>query len=133
MHENIIAYNQRLIKTGSEYTGRLENPSIFLRTLGDVSAACGASTDDFMDLYIQVVNNLISDIKYQCIGDPTTNVAIEILCTLLKGKTLDEAALIKEDAFSRILGCEDEGMQEKAKFLLELLNEEILRYKTQAE
>ncbi|MCG9967647.1 iron-sulfur cluster assembly scaffold protein [Pelotomaculum terephthalicicum JT] len=133
MHENIIAYYQGLLKTGSEYTGKLENPSIFLRALGEVSAACGASTDDFMNLYIQVVNNLISDIKYQCIGDPATKVAIEILCTLVKGKTLDEASLIKEDAFSQFLGCEDELMREKAKFLLELLNGEILHYKAQTE
>ncbi|OPX87334.1 MAG: hypothetical protein A4E53_02516 [Pelotomaculum sp. PtaB.Bin104] len=82
---------------------------------------------------IQVDNNFISDIKYQCIGDPASNVAIEIFCTLVKGKTLDEVALIKEDAFSQFLGCEDELMREKAKSLLELLNVEIHRYKTQKE
>lgn len=132
MHEAIIAYYQGLLKTGFEHTGKLENASIFLKTFGEVSPVCG-NADDFLNLYIQVVNNRISDIKYQCISDPTTNVAIEVLCTLLKGKTLDEAALIKEDAFSLFLGCEDEGMRKKAKFLLELLNKEILRYKTQTE
>lgn len=133
MHEAIITYHQKLLKTGSEYTGKLENVSIFLQALGEVSAACGASTDDFLNVYFQVVNNLISDIKYQGICDPATKVAIEVFCTLVKGKTLDEAALIKEDAFSQFLGCEDEVMQEKAKLLLELLNTEILRYKKQTE
>ncbi|MDD3653099.1 MAG: hypothetical protein PHO01_02755 [Desulfotomaculaceae bacterium] len=81
-----------------------------------------------MNIYFQVVNNRISDVKYQCISDPTTNVAIEVLCTLLKGKTLDEVALINEDAFLQFLGCEDEVMRKKATFLLELLNKEILCY-----
>jgi len=63
----------------------------------------------------------------QFISNPTTNVAIEVFCTLVKGKTLDEAALIKEDAFSQFLGCEDELMREKAKYLMEFLNEGILR------
>ena len=44
---------------------------------------------------------------------------------------MDEAALIKDEAFPQFLGCEDEMLQEKAKFLLELLNEGIIRYKTQ--
>jgi hypothetical protein len=43
----------------------------------------------------------------------------------MKGKTLDEAALIKDEAFPQFLGCEDEMLQEKAKLLLELLNEGI--------
>ncbi|MCG9968760.1 iron-sulfur cluster assembly scaffold protein [Pelotomaculum terephthalicicum JT] len=132
MHEAVMTYYHRLLKTGFEYIGKLENASISLKTFGEVSPVCG-NTDDFLYLYIQVVDNLISDIKYECISDPTTNVAIEILCTLVKGKTLDEAALIKEDAFSQFLGCEDELMREKAKFLLELFNGEILRYKTQTE
>ncbi|MDD3654834.1 MAG: iron-sulfur cluster assembly scaffold protein [Desulfotomaculaceae bacterium] len=132
MHEAIRAYYQRLLKSGFEHTGKIENAAIYLETFGEVSPVCG-NTDDFLNIYIQVDNNLISDVKYQCISDPTTNVAIEVLCTLVKGKTLDEAAMIKEDAFSQFLGCEDELMQEKAKSLLELLNAEIHRYKTQKE
>jgi len=45
------------------------------------------STGDFMQLYINVINNRIDDIKYMCQCDPTANVAVEILCALLKGKT----------------------------------------------
>ena len=130
MHEAIITYYQRLLKTGFEHIGKIEDASIFLKTFGEISPVCG-NTDDFLYIYIQVIDNLISDIKYQCITDPITNVAIEILCTLVKGKTLDEAALIKNNAFSQFLGCEDELMEEKARFLLDLLKEEIIRYKTQ--
>ena len=42
---------------------------------------------------------------------------------------MDEAALIKDEAFPQFLGCEDEMLQEKAKLLLELLNEGIICYK----
>ncbi|NLX90979.1 MAG: iron-sulfur cluster assembly scaffold protein [Firmicutes bacterium] len=130
MHQAITAYYQKLLKTGFEHTGKIENASIFLETFGEVSPVCG-NTDDFLYLYIQVEGNLITDIKYQCICDPATNVSIEILCTLVKGKTLDEAAFIKEEAFSQFLGCEDEMLQEKARLLLELLKGEIFRHKTQ--
>ena len=138
MHEAIRAYYQKLSTTGFEHTGKIENASIFLETFAEVSPVCG-NTDDFLYLYIQVVDNLITDIKYQSISDPITNVSIEVLCTLVKGKTLDEAALIRAlregwiagAAFSQFLGCEDEILQEKAKFLLELLKGGIFRYKTQ--
>lgn len=130
MHEATRAYYQKLIKTGFEHIGKIDNADIFLETFGEISPVCG-NPDDFLYLYIQVDDNLITDIKYQCITDPITNVSLEILCTLMKGKTLDEAALIKDEAFHQFLGCEDEMLQEKAKLLLELLNEGIIRYKTQ--
>lgn len=129
MHEAIMAYYRKLIKTGFEHVGKIENASIFLRTFGEVSPVCG-NTDDFLYLYIQVDNNRISDIKYQSICDPPSNVAIEVFCTLVKGKTLDEVSLIKADAFAQFLGCKDELMHEKAEFLLEFVNEGIQRYKT---
>lgn len=130
MHEAIMAYYRRLSKTGFEYAGKLENASIFLKTFGEVSPVCG-NTDDFLYLYIHVADGILTDIRYQCICDPASNVAIEVFCTLVKGKTLDQAALVKEDAFSQFLGCDDRGMREKARFLQELLNEGILRYKPQ--
>ena len=128
MHKVISTYYQKLIKTGFEHLGKIENAAIFLENFGEIGYNCGAN-DDFMYVYIQVDNNLITDIKYQCICDPVTNVSLEILCTLVKGKTLDEAALIKGEAFYQFLGCEDEMLQEKVKSLLELFNDGIIRYK----
>ncbi len=128
MNEALIAYYRRLMEKGFEYAGMIENPSITLETFGEVSAVCG-NPDDYMMLYIRVLDNVIDDVRYACISDPTTNVALEVLCALVKGKTLDEAAGVKEDAFSRFLGTEDEGLQKRARDLLELLKTEILRYK----
>lgn len=128
MDEAVLSYYRGLLKTGFLHAGFLEDASIFLRNFGEVSPVCG-NTDDFMYLYLDVDDhNVISEVRYQCICDPASNVAIEIFCTLMKGKTLNEAAVLKEDAFSLFLECEDEGLREKARFLLELLREGILRY-----
>ena len=85
-----------------------------------------------MQLYINVVNNRIENIKYMCVCDPTANVAVEILCTLVKGKTLDEAAGLAEQAFYQFLGSGGEELKKKARGLLELLKLGIVRYQTNA-
>ena len=128
MDEAVIKYYRKLLRTRFEYSGTLENPSIFLDSVGEKVLICG-STGDFMQLYINVINNRIDDIKYMCQCDPTANVAVEILCALLKGKTLDDAATLKEEAFSQFLGSNGEDFGKKARGLLELLNKGIIRYK----
>ncbi len=129
MDEAVMAYYRKLTGMGFENVGSLEDASIFLENFADFSLSCHGNADDFMRIYIHVVDNVVSEIKYQCICDPTTNVAVEILCTLIKRKTLEEAATLKENAFSQFLGSEDTTLQERAKDLLELLNSGILRYK----
>ena len=59
---------------------------------------CG-STGDFIQVYINVVKNRIDNIKYAYVCDPTVNVATEILCTSVKGKTFDESTALTEQAF----------------------------------
>jgi NifU-like protein involved in Fe-S cluster formation len=66
-----------------------------------------------------------------CVCDPTANVAVEILCALMKGKTLEEAVNLKEEAFYRFLGSSGEELQKKVKGLLELLKRGIQRYQIQ--
>jgi NifU-like protein involved in Fe-S cluster formation len=127
MDEAVIKYYRKLLRTRFEYSGTLENPSIFLDSVGEKVLICG-STGDFMQLYVNVTNNRIDDIKYMCQCDPTANVAVEILCALLKGKTLEETAGLKEDAFFKFLGSNGEELAKKAKGLLELLNKGIARY-----
>ena len=129
MDEAVIKFYRKLLRTGFEHSGSLENASIFLDSVGEKVLICG-STGDFMQLYINVVNNTIDNIKYMCVCDPTANVAIEILCTLVKGKTLDEAAGLTEQAFFQFLGSDGEELQKKAKGLLELLKRGITRYQT---
>ncbi|SEM63308.1 NifU-like N terminal domain-containing protein [Syntrophus gentianae] len=131
MDEVVMAYYRKLVETGFEHAGSLEDASIFLENFAEISPACGGNTNDFMHIYINVVNEIISDIKYRSICDQTTNVAIEVLCTLVKGKTLGEVAGVTEQTFSRFLGSEDKRLQETAKDLLEFLNKGIADYRAQ--
>lgn len=128
MEDAVLAYYRGLFRKGFTNAGSIENASMYLETYGENSPVCG-STDDFMDLYVRVVNNAIEDIRYQCICCPTTNVAVEILCDLVKGKSLDEAAVITADAFPQFLDYEDKLLRKKAQALLEFLNNGIVDYK----
>ncbi len=130
MDEAVIKYYRKLLKTRFEYAGSFENPSIYLDSIFSKVRICN-HTADFMRLYVNVVNDTIDDIKYMCVCDPTANVAVEILCGLVKGKTLDEVGGITEKAFFQFLGTEEEEFAKKAKGLLELLSSGITRYKAQ--
>jgi NifU-like protein involved in Fe-S cluster formation len=130
MDEAVIKYYRRLLRTGFEHAGSFENVSIFLDSVSEKIVHCG-NIGNYMQLYINVVSNIIDDIKYICSCDPAANVTVEILCTLVKGKTLEEAAAVTEQAIFRFLGSENEELQKRAEGLLELLNKGISRYKTQ--
>ena len=63
--------------------------------------------------------------------DPTANVAVEIMCGLVKGKTIEEVKAITEDLFIQAIGGESEDLRKRAKGLLELLNIGIKRYQVE--
>jgi len=128
VEEAVIKYYRWLLKTDFENAGSLENPSIFVEAVGERMIHCG-NTGNYMQLYLDVADHKIADIKYRCSCVPTANVAVEILCTLVKGKTLDEAASLSEGAFYQFLGCAGEELKMKVRGLLELLNEGIAGYK----
>lgn len=91
---------------------------------------CG-NTGNYMQLYLNVADGRVDDIKYLCSCEPTANVAVEVLCTLAKGKTLDEAAALSEQVFYQFIGCEGDELKIKVRGLLELLNEGIAGYRAQ--
>ena len=84
MDEAVIKYYRKLLKTGFENAGSFDNPSVFLESVGD-GRVCGHA-GDYMHIFINVINGRIDGIKYLCNCDPTANVAVEVLCTLAKGK-----------------------------------------------
>ncbi|MDD5206648.1 MAG: iron-sulfur cluster assembly scaffold protein [Desulfobacterales bacterium] len=127
MDEAVRKYYRRLMETHFEHEGKFEDASIFVETAGGNTGLCAAE-DDFMRLYVNVVNNSIYDIKYLCVCDPTANVAVEVLCALLKGKSLDEAAGLPEEAFYQYLGGKDDDLQKMIKGLKELLKGGISDY-----
>ena len=129
MDELVVKYYRRLCKDGFEHTGSLENPSIFLDTVGEKIRICSHVSHAYIHVYINVRDNTINDIKYLCTCDPTANVVVEILCSLIKGKTIKEAEALTEESFSRALGSCGEDFLKKARGIIELLHRGIARYK----
>lgn len=127
MDEAVIKFYRRLLTENFPNAGQLEHPSVFAEAIGQKMIDCG-NTGNYMQLYLRIKDNRIEDIKYLCSCEPVANVAVEILCTLVKGKTLDEAILLTEDSFYQILGSQEGELRKKVCGLLELMNEGIEGY-----
>ncbi|HMK64382.1 MAG TPA: iron-sulfur cluster assembly scaffold protein [Thermodesulfobacteriota bacterium] len=127
MDEKVIKYYRHLLRNGFNHSGVIENATLFLDSVTEQIVHCG-NIGNYMQLYVHIEDNLIDDIKYICSCDPPANVAVEILCTLAKGKTLKEVAAISEDDFTRFLGSESAELRKRAEGLLELLHKGISRY-----
>ena len=112
MDETVVKYYRRLLKEDFPHAGEIEDPSIFVEAIGERMIHCG-NTGNYMQLYLQVADGRIADIKYLCSCEPVANVAVEVLCTLVKGKTLDEAAGLTEEPFYQFLGSRDEELQQE--------------------
>jgi NifU-like protein involved in Fe-S cluster formation len=122
MDEAIIKYYRGLMRTGFEHAGKIDNPTIFLDAVSEGVPICDHIGQDSLQLFIRIEEGIIDAIKYLCVCDPATNVAVEILCILMEGKTLAEVKSITEDSFSRILGSDSEDLSKKAKGLIALVN-----------
>ena len=129
MDELVVKYYRRLCREGFKYTGEIENPSIFLDTVGEKIRICSHVSHAYMHIYIRIRNGIIDDIKYLCTCDPTANVVVEILCNLVKGKTIQQAEALAEKDFSRAIGSTDEEFLKKVRGIIELLNRGIGRFK----
>ena len=132
MDELVIRYYRRLLREGFEYAGSLENPSVFLDTIGEKIRICGTSTSNFMKIYIDINHGTINDIKYLCTCDPTANVVVELMCSLVKGKTIARAEALTVDDFFRVLGSEGEDLKKRVGEIIKLLNLGLESYKSGA-
>ena len=127
MNPTIIKYYRQLLKDDFPYSGPIENASISVEAVGEKMVHCG-NAGNYMRLHFNVVDEKIADIRYLCSCEPVANVVIEILCDLVKGKTLNEAAATREEMLYERIGCDgrDDGeLQLKTRGLLELLKEGI--------
>jgi len=124
--ESVIKYYRKLLKTGFENAGSLDNPSVFLESVGD-GRVCGHA-GDYMRIFINISDSRVDGIKYLCTCDPTANVAVEILCNLSKGRTVEELEAMPEALLLEAAGTRSEDMQNKAKGLLELLKQGLAQY-----
>ena len=127
MDEAVIHTYRRLLKTGFEHAGSLENPDLFLDTVGQNIPICGHA-GDYLQIFIRIHNGVIADIRYLCNCDPTTNVAVEVLCNLVKGKKLEFLGSMTEDLFFQAIGSQSEDLSKKVRGLLELLRRGVTQY-----
>jgi NifU-like protein involved in Fe-S cluster formation len=124
----IIKQYRQLLTADFPNSGPIESPSIFVEAIGERMIHCG-NTGNYMQLYLKVVQDRIEDIRYVCSCEPIANVAVELLCNLVRGKMLDEALAVPEQDLYDLLGCRAEEYQIKARGLLEMLHEGISGYR----
>ena len=127
----MIRYYRELQRKDFENAGSLDNPSIMLDSVGEGIRFCGGRPADYMHIYINVRDDRIEDIRYLCNCDPTANVAVEVLCNLVRGRTLEEVEATTEDSIFLAVGSRSEQLQKKAKGLLELMGRGLVRYRAQ--
>jgi NifU-like protein involved in Fe-S cluster formation len=128
MDKCVIKYYRKLLRTGFSYAGRLENPTIFLDTVGEKIRICGMRASNYIHIYINISNGRLEEIKYLCTCDPTANVVVEIFCSLVERKTIQEALSLKQTLFIQVLGGGDEEFLKKVEGILELLKRGLDRY-----
>jgi NifU-like protein involved in Fe-S cluster formation len=127
MDEVIRNYYRDLFNKRFRHFGALVNPSIFVDSTGENIYLCGTG-NDFMQLHINILDGKITDMRYACFCTPTANVAVEVLCDLVIGKSLDEASAISGELLCSTLGTGDPELKKKSGGLLELMNRGIKRY-----
>jgi NifU-like protein involved in Fe-S cluster formation len=132
MDEAVIKYYRKLLRYGFEFMGKCENPSIFLDTIGENIKVCAQVAQAYIHLYINIKDNIIDDIMYLCMCDPTANVAVEVMCSLVKGKTIEEVKQLTEEDFSRVVGSKGKNFLKSAGGLIKLLNRGMERYQAEA-
>ena len=130
MDEPVRLMYRKLLQTGFEYAGSIENPAIFLDSLEEGIRICDAASTSYMNIYINIEDNMVEDISYLCSCDLTANVVIEILCHLVKGKTISQVKALNEKDFYDFIGSQGETLQKRVKGTLELLNRGINEYLT---
>jgi NifU-like protein involved in Fe-S cluster formation len=130
MDELVVKYYRRLCKVGFENTGELENPSIFLDTVGEKIRICSHVSHAYIHIYINVKNDVIEEAKYLCTCDPTANVTVELLCKLIKSKTVKEAEELTEETFVDALGGGGDEFRKRSRGIIELLHRGIERYRS---
>lgn len=128
MDELVVKYYRRMCKTGFENAGEIENPSIFLDTVGEKIRICSHVSHAYMHIYIDIRDGVFETLKYLCTCDPTANVVVEIFCNLLKGKPIKEAQALTVESFIQALGGGGEEFTKKTAGIIELLHRGIARY-----
>ena len=80
------------------------------RNVGEIENASGVGTvgnakcGDIMKMYIKVDNDIITDVKFKTFGCGAAIATSSMVTELVKGKSLDEALKISNQAVAEALG-----------------------------
>lgn len=132
MDEIVTERYRKLMKEGFENAGSFENPSIFIDTKTEGISICGQAGQDYMNIFVMIDGDVISDIKYLCSCDPAANVVIEVLCNLVRGKTTKQAKELTKEQFFEAIGSDGGTVRRKVWQAIELLNRVFNRYEANA-
>jgi nitrogen fixation NifU-like protein len=105
------------------------------RNLGEIqdADAIGQITNtadgDYVTIYIKVMNNRITDIKFKTFGCGAAIAASSMLTELAKGKTLDEAMNITNDNVNEALGGLPEQKLKCSNNAASALHDAVMKYR----
>lgn len=128
MNEIVAERYRKLMQEGFKNAGLLENATMFIDSKAEGVSICGQGRTDFMNIYIMISGDVITDVRYLCTCDPTANVVVESLCELARGLTLEKAKTLTKEQFYNSIGAEDGIVRRKVWGAIELLNRVIKRY-----
>ena len=129
MDELVIKYYRQLLRGGFPHVGKIEDPTVFIDSIGERIQVCGSIARAYMHIYITIRNGVIEQMKYLCTCDPTANVAIEILCTLVEGKPVGEINNVTPEMFTGILSSTGEDFLKRAGDMTNLLLQGLQHYR----
>ena len=101
--------------------GKLENPHI---TRHDSNPLCG----DSIDLYLNIDDNKISDVKFDGKGCAICMACSSVLTELIKGKDLDDVKKFEKDELLSELGLEHLIKTSPVRIKCALLSLKALKY-----
>jgi NifU-like protein involved in Fe-S cluster formation len=113
-----------LLKTGFKYAGVIDNPSIFLDYDKTKGALCG-KTGNSLHLYANIQNGTITKIRYVCTCDPTINVVIEALCSIVEGKSITAIRTINEKIIAQLVGSQSKDFLKRVRLISGILKRGI--------
>ena len=98
-----MIYTKKVMKhfTSPKYSGKIKGADSIGRIAND---RCG----DIMEVYLKIDKKkgkeIIKDIKFQTLGCPAAIASSDVLCEIVKGKTLEQAEKVSDKEIVKRLG-----------------------------
>lgn len=120
------------------YTDKVMDHFTNPRNVGEIANANGvgevgnAKCGDIMRIYLDVEDGIIKDVKFKTFGCGAAIATSSMVTELVKGKTLDEALAISNQAVAEALGGLPPAKMHCSNLAADALHEAIKDYKSKA-